>query len=59
MAEDCPKCKHPMKDHYKDKEKTHAHFRDAMQMKGLESRMFPNLNPNPYCHVALCTCGVD
>jgi hypothetical protein len=48
-----------MKDHYKDKEKTHAHFRDAMQMKGLESRMFPNLNPNPYCHVALCTCGVD
>lgn len=48
-----------MSDHHKDKEKAHAHFRDSMQMKGLESRMFPNLNKNPYCHVALCTCGVD
>jgi hypothetical protein len=31
----CKMCRHERRDHYADKEKTHAHFRDSMQMKGI------------------------
>ncbi len=51
----CALCQHLRSDHYRDKEKKHAHFRDSMQMKGLEARMFPNSNPEAYCHVPMCT----
>ena len=51
----CKLCWHMRSDHYRDKEKKHAHFRDSMQMKGLESRMFPNTNREAYCHVPMCT----
>ena len=55
--EKCPRCPHCMLcDHKDDKEKSHAHFRDSMQMKGMGSRMFRTA-PGVYCHVIFCDCG--
>ena len=47
---------HTREDHKPDTSKAHAHFRDSMQMKGMESRMFPTVNHDPTCHVTMCAC---